>query len=64
MSLDKYNKDDLSRDLFLMVKAGLLDVSMREDGEWVYKVTDSALLLTEEEKSDVLNRLDDYDDNY
>jgi DNA-binding transcriptional regulator PaaX len=64
MSLDKYNKDDLSRDLFLMVKAGLLDVSMREDGEWVYKVTDSALLLTEEEKSDVLNRLDDYDDTY
>ena len=47
-----------------MVKAGLLDVSMREDGEWVYKVTDSALLLTEEEKSDVLNRLDDYDDTY
>ena len=64
MSLDKYNKDDLSRDLFLMVKAGLLEVSMREDGEWVYKVTDSALLLTEEEKSDVLNRLDDYDDIY
>ena len=62
MSLDKYNKDDLSRDLFLMVKAGLLDVSMREDGEWVYKVSDAALLLTEDEKSDVLNRLDDYDD--
>jgi DNA-binding transcriptional regulator PaaX len=62
MSLDKYNKDDLSRDLFLMVKAGLLDVSMREDGEWVYKVSEAALLLTEEEKSDVLCRLDDYDD--
>jgi DNA-binding transcriptional regulator PaaX len=62
MSLDKYNKDDLSRDLFLMVKAGLLDVSMREDGEWVYKVSEAALLLTEEEKSDVLSNLDDYDD--
>lgn len=46
----------------MMVKAGLLDVSMREDGEWVYKVSEAALLLTEEEKSDVLCRLDDYDD--
>jgi DNA-binding transcriptional regulator PaaX len=45
-----------------MVKAGLLDVSMREDGEWVYKVSEAALLLTEEEKSDVLSNLDDYDD--
>lgn len=64
MSSDDYTKEDLGRDLFLMVKAGLLDVSMREDGEWVYNVSDAALLLTEAEKEDIISRLDDYDDVY
>jgi hypothetical protein len=64
MNPGKYNKDDLSRDLFLMVKAGLLDVSIREDGEWVYNVSDFSLQLSEDEKSDIISRLDDYDDIY
>ncbi|MBV5279973.1 MAG: hypothetical protein J0651_01510 [Actinobacteria bacterium] len=64
MSSEDYTKDDLGRDLFLMVKAGLLDVSMREDGEWVYNVSESSLLLSETEKADIISRLDDYDDIY
>jgi hypothetical protein len=64
MNSENYNKEDLSRDLFLMVKAGLLDVSMREDGEWVYNVSESSLLLSEAEKADIISRLDDYDDVY
>jgi len=60
---ENYNREDLSRDLFLMVKAGLLDVRMREDGEWVYHPSEASLTMTEEEKIDLISRLDEFDDS-
>ena len=62
MSNSDYTKDDLSRDLYLMVKAGLLEVSMREDGEWVYRPSEASLVMTDEEKTDIISRLDEFDD--
>jgi hypothetical protein len=62
MSNSDYTKDDLSRDLYLMVKAGLLDVSMREDGEWVYRPTQECREMTEEQKLSVLFRLHEFED--
>jgi hypothetical protein len=62
MANSEYTTDDLARDLYLMVKAGLLDVAMREDGEWVYRPSEAALSMTEEEKADLISRLDEYDD--
>ena len=46
-----------------MVKAGLLDIRMREDGEWVYSPSAASLTMTEEEKVDLISRLDEFDDS-
>jgi len=61
---DDYTKDDLSNDLAAMVKAGLLDIRMREDGEWVYVATDRAAAMSEEEREEALLKMyeDDEDD--
>lgn len=61
MANSDYTKDDLSRDLFLMVQAGLLEVRMREDGEWVYQPSEAALAMSDEEKTDIISRLDEFD---
>jgi len=60
--MSDYDRDDLDHDLYLMVKAGLLDVNMREDGEWVYHVTDASLKMTEEERDYIISHLNDYED--
>ena len=60
MSSEKYSREELSRDLHLMVKAGLLDVFMREDGEWVFNVTEESKNMTEEERANLLARLEDF----
>jgi hypothetical protein len=68
-----YTKQDLQDDLALMVTKGLLDISMREDGEWVYSLSDKAAAMTEEERevaiiemnktrlTEVLSHFDDND---
>lgn len=60
---DDYTKDDLSKDLAAMVKAGLLDIRMREDGEWVYVVTDRAAAMSEEEREEALLKMYEDDEN-
>ena len=47
--MNEYTKDDVAKELATLVKAGLIDVKMREDGEWVYHLSDHAKTLTEEE---------------
>lgn len=59
ISDDDYTRDDLSRDLFMMVKAGLLDVSIREDGEWLYSVTKEAEAMTDEEKIEAIKKAEE-----
>ena len=51
-----YTKNDLIDDLALMVKAGLLDVRMREDGEWLYTISDAAKDMSEEEREEAIRR--------
>ena len=60
---DEYRREDLSKDLFLMVKAGILDVNMREDGEWVYSVTEKGKSMTDDEKLEVLMNLGTYEES-
>lgn len=57
--MSNYDREDLSNDLFLMVKAGLLDVYMREDGQWVYDVSDAAKQMTDEEREHIITHLND-----
>lgn len=61
--MDEYDKDELQRDLYLMVKAGLLDINMREDGQWLYSVTEASKKMTEQERLDILCRLEDFADD-
>ena len=44
-----------------MVKAGLLDINMREDGQWLYSASEASRNMTEEEKIAIISRLDDFD---
>lgn len=61
---DDYTKDELQNDLAIMVKAGLLDIRMREDGEWVYVISEAAAAMTEEEREKALNDMFlEYGDN-
>lgn len=61
---DDYTIDKLSKDLAAMVKAGLLDIRIREDGEWVYVVADRVAAMSEEEREEALLKMyeDDEDD--
>jgi hypothetical protein len=52
-----YTKKDLQDDLALMVTKGLLDISMREDGEWVYSLSEKAIAMTEQEREDAINEM-------
>ncbi len=48
MSSD-YTVDDLHEDIWLLYKAGLIDVSMREDGEWLFTASEASLNMSPEE---------------
>ena len=49
-NMREYSREDLDRDIWLMVKAGLLEYRMREDGEWVFSVTEKSKSMTDDEK--------------
>ena len=49
MSEHYYDRDDLLMDLNALIKAGLVDFYLRDDGEWVYKATKKATSMSEEE---------------
>jgi hypothetical protein len=51
----------VSKDLELLVKARLVDIRMREDGEWIYSASEYSKSLTEEELTNILDNLDEYE---
>jgi hypothetical protein len=63
MEEETYSKEELQKDLYLMVKAGLLDIAMREDGEWLYKLTDIAKDMSEDEKMRLLENMYDSEED-
>jgi hypothetical protein len=65
MEEETYSKEELQKDLYLMVKSGLLDIAIREDGEWLYKLTDAAKVMTDDEKMRLLeNTYDSEEDEF
>ena len=60
--MSRYNREDLDRDLHLMVKAGLLEIHIREDGQWTFSVSEDARTLTEDQIRERLERLDEHED--
>jgi DNA-binding transcriptional ArsR family regulator len=51
----------ISKDLELLVKARLVDIKMREDGQWIYSASEYSKSLTEEELTNILDNLDEYE---
>ncbi len=51
---DRYSREDLDNDLGLMVRAGLLEINMREDGVWVYSVSEACKHMTDQEREELI----------
>lgn len=48
---DDYTKDDLHKDMEFLRKAGLIEVTgINTDGQWLWKATDAALNMSNEER--------------
>jgi hypothetical protein len=56
-------KQQVIQDLQLMYKVGLVDVKMREDGEWIYFATEYAKSLSQDQLDVILGNLYLEDDN-
>lgn len=54
------NKEEIADHLAALVKANLVEVRMREDGEWVYIATEYSKTLTPEQVEQIL--LSSYDE--
>lgn len=52
---------DLQSDIWALYRAGLIEARMREDGEWIFSVSEKAAAMSEEELRDVVCGMDDYD---
>jgi hypothetical protein len=48
------SKEELTEALALLVKHGLLDIAIREDGEWLYGLSKDVFEMSEEEKIDAI----------
>jgi hypothetical protein len=58
-----YNEEDIIHDLYLMVKAGLVDIKIREDGQWLYFASEMSKTLTEDQLSEILENLSEEEIN-
>ena len=55
------DKTSIENDLYLMFKAGLVEVAIREDGEWFYSVSEYSKTLTLKQIDYILANLDNYE---
>ena len=57
--MTEYSMDELGEDLRLLVKAGLVDISIKENGDWLYKAVDGVSSLSPEEILAAINAVID-----
>ena len=57
----EYNMKDLHSDIWALYRAGLIEARMREDGEWIFNVSEIAAKMSEVEIRTFVENLDDYD---
>jgi hypothetical protein len=53
--------DDLHKDIWSLYRAGLIEAKMREDGEWIFNISDKAASMTEDELRNTVENMDDYE---
>jgi hypothetical protein len=46
---ESYTKEHVAEELAYLVKVGLLDITIREDGEWLYFPSEYSKTLTEDQ---------------
>ena len=46
---ESYTKEHVAQELAHLVKIGLLDITIREDGEWLYFPSEYSKTLTEDQ---------------
>lgn len=61
--MSEYSKDAIDKDLAMLVMAGLLDMTMGDDGQWFYSMTEEAKKMTDEERIAALQSLFDREDD-
>jgi hypothetical protein len=59
--MTEFTKENVAKELANLVKAGLVDVSMREDGEWIYSLSEFAKTLDEQQTLEIINQIDQED---
>jgi len=47
--VSEYSMDELGEDLRLLIKAGLVDISIKENGDWVYRAVDGVSDISTEQ---------------
>jgi len=53
-----YTKDDLLVDLNLLIKNGLIEYRLNEDGQWVYRITEEAKAMSDDEIRILIDNMD------
>ena len=52
---ESYTKEHVAEELAYLVKVGLLDITIREDGEWLYFPSEYSKTLTEDQLTALLS---------
>ena len=50
-----YSKDELIQDINLLISLDLIDYKLREDGEWVYAITEKGRQMTDSQVGQVID---------
>ena len=58
--MNDQDKACIENDLLLMINANLVDISMREDGEWLYTASEYSKTLTPEQLNYIIDNLDNH----
>jgi hypothetical protein len=53
--------NDLHKDIWSLYRAGLIEARIREDGEWIFSISDKAASMTEDELRNTVESMDDYE---
>jgi hypothetical protein len=55
MDSEQYTKYELLEDINMLIRLDLIDCKLREDNEWVYKITEKGRQMTDDQVSEVID---------
>ena len=60
MTDEEFIKETIAKELSILIRAGLVEVYISEDGEWLYQASEKAKSLTDIEKIALINAVEPY----